>query len=474
MNRTKIQKVMLISPYPYETKEINEATHYPPMGLAYAASYLEEKGLICNILDANLFRLGFHELMAKIKEFNPDLIGITANIAFIREAMSISKESKNMGKYVLIGGPSSMGNTEYILNNSNADAVISGEGEVVMWNFINVINHNRDFDELRGISCIKRGAFIRNEKEEPIQDVDNIPFPAYHLLPNLGLYESRSRKHPVAPIVTSRGCPYQCSFCLSQNTGWRPRSPENVLREIEMLVNKFGVRQIDILDDNFTLDAKRAERILDMIIAKKWNLAIAFPNGLRADRLTENIVHKMKLAGVYKTGIGIESGEQEIVTRSKKGLILERVNQAVNWFRKEGIIVFGFFMFGLPGETKESMEKTIKFAKKLNPHYANFGVTVPLAGTTLYNELKDAGHLDEDTEEGIKTGYYSIKEGYYNTGNLKKEEIYEFSKKAYRDFYFRPSKIWDMVKTIKSYRELKWTMATSWPLIKGVFSAKSS
>src|SRR3989344_2917030 len=466
----KINKVMLIYPFPYKTKEINEATHYPPMGLAYAAGYLESKGMECKILDANLFRMSFDEIIEEVKKFNPDLVGITSNIAFVREATAISKECKEgLNKYVLIGGPSSAGDAEKILIDSNADAVIKGEGEIVMWGFIEAINKNKDISKLAGISCIKKDKFIQNAPPEPVEDVDSLPFPAYHLLPDLDLYDSRSRKHPVAPIVTSRGCPYQCSFCLSQNTGWRPRSPENVLKEIEMLVTKFKVKQIDILDDNFTLKFDRATEILDKIIEKNWDISIAFPNGVRADRLTKELVYKMKLAGVYKTGVGIESAEQEILNNVKKGLRIEQVRTAVKWFREEEIIVFGFFMFGLPGETMETMEKTLEFAKEINHHSANFGVTTPLPGTTLYNELKEKNQLEEDTQEGISTGFYSIKGGHYGTDKLSREDISEFAKKAYKGFYFRPSKLIDMAKSIKTYKEFKWTVSMSWPLVKGIF-----
>lgn len=466
--KNKIEKVMLINPYNYYSKEVNEPTHYPPLGLAYAASYLESKGIKCSILDANLFRLNFEDVIQKVKENNPDLVGITANIAFIKEAEEISRECKeNLGKYVLIGGPSSKGDTKNILERSKADAVVRGEGEIVIWNLIDSINRGKDTSKIPGTSFIKKNKLTFNTEPEPIKDVDNIPFPAYHLLPDLDLYHSRSRKHPVAPILTSRGCPYQCTFCLSQNTGWRPRSAENVIKEIDLLVTKFGVKQIDILDDNFTLEFNRAIKILDTIIEKNWGISIQFPNGVRADRLSEEIVHKMKLAGVYKVGVGIESGDQNVLNKAKKGLKIEQSRKAVSLFRKEGIVVFGFFMFGLLDETKETMLKTIDFAKEINPHYANFGVVTPLPGTTLYQELQEKKILDH-MDEGIKTGYYSIKGGHFETEKLKKEEVELFVKKAYREFYFRPSKIWDMMKTIKTYRELKWTIETSLPLLKGM------
>lgn len=461
-------KVMLISPYSYTAKEINEPTQFPPVGLAYIAAYLESNGVECRILDANLYKLGHQEMFAKVVEYDPDIVGMSVNIAFIKEVIRLSKDIKSkLNKKVILGGPSSLGNVEYVLTHSLADCIVRGEGELVFWNVVR--NNAKNLEEIKGISFLKDGKVVSNQKEELIKDVDSIPFPAYHLLPDLKLYRNRSRKHPIATIVTSRGCPYSCTFCLSANTGWRPRSPENVVREIETLVKNYGVKQIDILDDNFTLNAERAENILDLITEKKLNLVISFPNGVRADRLSENLVHKMKIAGVYRVGIGIESGRQSIVDGVKKSLRLEKVRECIKWFRKEGIIVCGFFMFGLPGEDIQAMEQTIKFANEVDPHFANFGVTVPLPGTQLYNMLKDGGHLIEDTQEGVTSGYYSIKEGHYTMGNLKPEDILKIQKKAYKKFYFRPKKMIELAFTIRSLRELRWTIEMSLPLLKGIF-----
>jgi radical SAM superfamily enzyme YgiQ (UPF0313 family) len=316
---------------------------------------------------------------------------------------------------------------------------------------------------------MKNGKLIQNEKEKLIKNLDNLPFPAYHLLPKLKFYESRSRKTPVAPILTSRGCPYQCVYCNKSVFGsrFRKRSAENIITEIELLIKKFGVKQIDILDDNFTLDIAHAEQILDMIIGRKLGIYITFPNGLRADRLTRRIVRKMKQAGVYKVGIGIETGDTKIMKNIKKGLDLGKVVQAIRWLRKERITVFGFFMLGLPGETPKTMQKTIDFAIMANPHIANFAITVPMPNTELYEMIKNSGRFVK--EEKIEKGYYTIDGGYYELDNLRSKDVLQYQRKAYLNFYFRPKKIIDFIFQIKSYRELKWTIKTAIPLISGIF-----
>ena len=462
----EIKKVLFVNPKPQFSKVIMDASHYPPMGLAYTAAYLEAQGIECKIIDADILNLTNEEIFNRIKKFDPDLVGITFNVAKVQEAIEISKWIKeNIPTIVILGGPSSSGDVKNILEKSKADCVVKGEGEIVTWN---IIKNKCDFKNTNGLIFIDNGNLIITPDQEPIRDLDSLPMPAYHLLPELKLYKTRARKTPVVPMVTERGCPYGCTFCNSARTGFRPRSPENVLREIETLVKKYKVKQIDILDDNFTFNLERAHKILDLILERKIKILITFPNGLRADRLTEELVAKMEKAGVYRTGIGIESGDQKIVDGIKKSLDLEKVKQAMKWLRKYNIISFGYFQFGLPGETRESMEKTIQFAKEINPNWANFGVTTPLPGTALYKILKDSNNLNTSEDQNVATGFYSIKKGYADTENLKMDDVLNSQRRAWMGFYFRPGKVIDVIKTIRSYGELRWTVSLAWPILKGI------
>ena len=465
-----IKSVLLVNPYPRLAKVIMEASQLPPIGLAYTAAFLESKGVTCWIIDANILKLDEEKVMEKIKECNPDMVGVSFNIATVKEAITIAKESKVLGKKVIMGGPSSKGELLSILEKSGADCIVRGEGEIVTWNLI-----EKDFDlkNTKGIAYLENNKVISTPEEEKIKDVDALPFPAYNLLPDLDLYRNRSRRHPIAPMVTSRGCPYGCSFCGSAYTGWRARSPENVVAEIEYLMKNFDVKQVDILDDNFTLDLNRAEKICDLIINKKIDILITFPNGLRDDRLSEPLVEKLAKAGVYRAGIGIESGDQKIVNNINKSLKLEQVKIALRWLRKNKIVTFGYFQFGLPGETKESMQKTIDFAKDVNPNWANFGITTPLPGTPLYKELQKQGKLTVSEDEGIESGFYSVKTGHYDTGDVTIVDVMSYQKMAWKKFYFRPSKIMDLLGTIKSYRELEWTVSLTLPILKGVIFKKN-
>lgn len=465
-----IRSALFVTPYPEHAEVIMEASHLPPLGLAYTAAFLESKGITCWIIDANLLQLSVDAVLAKIHEYKPDLVGVSFNVATVKEAISLAAASKQMGKRVIMGGPSSKGELKGILEKSHADCIVRGEGEIVTWNLI-----ASDFAlaDVKGIAYLADGAVVHTPEEEKIKDLDALPFPAYHLLPDLDLYHNRSRRHPIAPMLTSRGCPYGCSFCGSAYSGWRPRSPENVVGEIEYLMQKFGVRQVDILDDNFTMNLERAEKICDLLIAKKLDILITFPNGMRADRLTEPLVAKLAQAGVYRTGIGIESGDQRIVDNINKSLKLEQVKLALSWLRKHNIVTFGYFQFGLPGETKETMQRTIDFALEVNPNWANFGITTPLPGTPLYKELQQQGKLTVLADEGIETGFYSVKEGHYDIGDVTMEDVMRYQQMAWRKFYFRPRKFFDVLSTLKSYREFEWTVSLALPILKGVLFKKS-
>ena len=464
--KNKIEKIMFVSPYPEKAKVIMEPSHYPPIGLAYTASFIEKYGFICEILDANLFKLNTEKVFGKIKKYNPDVVGLSFNVVTVNEVIEISKRVKDeLGKKVILGGPSSSGDPRFILEKSKADCIVRNEGESVT---LNLIQKNFDLENIFGISYLEKGKLVVNPDQVLIEDVDSIPFPAWHLLPDLSLYKNRSRKFPIAPMVTSRGCPYSCTFCGSANTGWRYRSADNIVAEIELLSKEYGVKQIDVLDDNFTLSFNRAHEILDKIIEKKLDVLITFPNGLRADRLNEELIKKMKKAGVYRTGIGIETGDEEVMKNIKKSLDLDKVRASIKLLRKYGIIVFGYFQFGLPGDTKESMQKTVEFAKEVNPHWANFGITTPLPGTKLYNDLVELGKIEEGGDDSISSGYYAIKDAHFDT-NASKEDIEYYQRKAWREFYFRPIKVIDTISTIRSWREFEWTVRLAWPIFKGLF-----
>ena len=464
----KIKKAVFVNPFPYYAKGINEATMYPPLGIAYLASVVEAQGVEAKIIDANVLQMPNDVVFEQIEKFNPDLVAISVNVVTSRAGVELAKVVKRkLKKIVMLGGPHATVSPETILVESKADCVVRQEGEATI---AEIIDRNGVFAGIDGVTYMKKGKIINNGDRALIDDLDTIPFPAYHLLPKLKNYKSKARKFPIGSIISSRGCPYACIYCNKSIFGFkfRSRSPENVVEEIELLVNKYGARQIDILDDNFTLNIENAEKVLDLIIEKKMDIAINLQNGVRADRLTRRLVKKMRQAGVVKVGLGIESGSPRMLKVMKKSLVLSKVVKAIEWFRSEGIVVTGFFMIGLPSETEASMRKTIDFAKKANPHFANFSIVVPLPGTELYEMVKEKEGFTKTVDSGLETGFLSSS-FYYRFDNLAPETILKYQRMAYSEFYFRPSKALEVIFTLRSFNEMMWTINTGVNVMKGVF-----
>jgi len=447
--------VFLLNPSSESARGTNRATIYPPLGLLYIGSTIKSTHKV-RIIDFNALGMDQKFLLKEIYEHKPDIIGISANVVTSGAAITLAKQIKEKFKEILLvtGGPMPTVTPETFLE--SFDIVVRNEGEET---FRRVLE-NEPLEKIDGISFKKEGKIIHNNPAKLISDLNGLPFPDYSLLePSLKNYRSRARAMPSAPIMTSRGCPYLCTYCNKNIFGhkFRARSPENVIQEIEYLINEYGIKQIDILDDNFTLDMKRAEEILDLIIYKKFNIFINLQNGICANRVNRQLIRKMKKAGVYKVGIGVESGNQKILENVKKNVDLKNVKEVIGDFKKEGIIVYGFFMLGLPGDTPETMLDTINFAIDANPHIADFSITVPFPGTELYEWVKKYGRFITEPSIGYEMGFFGGK-AFYETEKTLAMDVEKYFVRAYRTFYFRPSKIYELITTIKSFNELKWTI----------------
>lgn len=456
--------ILLINPYSEESCGINETTVEVPVGLLSIASFLEKNGTNVGLLDAYSMQLPQHKVINRIKELRPRVVGISVNIFSFLQAITYTEEIKNISKDIIViwGGPHPTIASDLCLEKSKADIVVIGEGELTALELLKCILNNRDYAELKGIVYRQNGSFRVNSPRERITDLDNLPFPAYHLLPNLKYYKSRARKKPFMGIVTSRGCPFNCIYCSKDVFKNRitMRSPENIIEEIDLLVNKYHIRQIDILDDNFTMDSERVETLCDLIIKNNYKIFISLQSGIRADKVNEPLMAKMKRAGVFKVAFGVETGNITILKEIRKQLDLDKVLTASRLARKCGMIIIGFFMIGLPGDNELTLQETIDFAIKMNPHIANFMMTIPFYGTELYKKVEKEGRFLFDSKGGISHGFYSAK-AYYELGNLTQELMIKYYKKAYRDFYFRFSKAIDLFCSVRSFGELWWIIETS-------------
>lgn len=466
--------IILVNPFPYYARgvNINRGTCNPPLGLAYLAAYLEQNGTDCRILDANLEGWGTEEVVRRIGAAPAAWVGITTNIVTARAAVELSRGIKARWpeRKVILGGPYATALPEKALRDSGADVVVIGEGEETLGD---LLRRTDDPRTVRGI-CLPDpagGPVFRTPPRDPIRDLESLPFPAYHLLPDLRRYRARTRARPFALLITSRGCPFGCSYCNKNIFGsvFRKRSAANIVAEVEWLTRRYHVRQIDIVDDVFNLDIARAEEFFDLIIAKGIRVWFSFANGLRADRLTPGLVRKMKRAGVFKVSIGVESGSPLILKQIHKALDLDKAVEAIRLFRREGIVVSGFFMIGLPHDTPQTMQQTIDFARAANPHFAHYALTTPMPGTALYETIRHGGEFLESVETAGERGFQGGDAFSYRLEGMDPPTILKYYRKAYFDFYFRLSKILDILTTLRSFAELRWTLEASLAVLRNIF-----
>lgn len=466
--------IVLINPYPEDAYGINEGTIEPPLGLGYLAAVTEKAGFTCKIIDANILKLKLIDVWKLIKRGRPKIVGISVNLYSYQVSLKLADKIKKIlpTTIVILGGPTPTSSPEKIMQHCKADAVCIGEGEETFTEILNNLGKNKHlFKNVAGIIYRLGDKIIQNKPRDFIKNIDTIPYPAYHLFPSLSVYKTRAVKKPAAPILTSRGCPFQCVFCSKDvfKFSCRMRSPKNVIGEIDMLVKKYGVKQIDILDDNFTINRARTLKILNLLIKKNYDLHINLQSGVRTEGIDKIIINKMRKANIFKIPFGIESGDPLILQKIKKQLDLKRVIRCAELAKKAGMQTYGFFILGLPGDNQTTMQRTIDFAIKMNPNIANFTIAIPFPGTELYNVVKKEGHFLVNIDNGINAGFYA-NQVFYELPGMNSSEVLEYYKKAMRSFYFRPTKILEIILSMKSMSEFQWLTSTSYSIIKKLWS----
>ena len=475
-------KICLINPPVLVPKNWKGLTRvFQPLGLAYIAAVLEKNGYDVVILDAlaedwkstheykdiKYNGMSFEKITEKVKEIDPDIVGITIVSAHKRAGLwtaeAVKKADKNI--FVVAGGPHVCVRPKETLAEENIDFICIGEGEYTMLELVKTLENGGSLKSIKGLGWKEGKKLVINEPRPPIENLDELPFPARHLLPMDIYFEAakymqtaRASAKKWANIITSRGCPFNCIFCsvnLSMGRVWRPRSPENVVEEIKQLVKDYGIEELNFEDDNLTLNKKRAERIFDLIVEKgikiEWNAS----NGVRADTLDESLLKKMKASGCTWIYVAPESGSQEVVDKIVgKKLDLKKVEEAVKLCKKVGVGTGCYFVMGLPGETKEDIEKTIEFGRKLRllgAETCSFFIANPFYGTRLYNVSKEKNYLTRKDDEELEEGFLNL-DAMISTPDFTPEEIYNFRNQAMGEQDF--SLVTNRIKSISGIKFL--------------------
>jgi radical SAM superfamily enzyme YgiQ (UPF0313 family) len=407
-------RIALISP-----KWNKKANDYPPLGLGYLAAVLEHDHHQVQILDFSLDpQSSLDSDVQQVVAFDPHLVGITAMTSVYHNALETATLLKAyLGRPIVLGGPHATMCPERILAEAPViDYVVRGEGEATIVELIEALGGDRDLGSVNGLTYRRRGEvspssgrgeIVSNPDRELIADLDALPFPARHLF-EPKRYGLRSPEgHPMATILSSRGCPYNCSYCFKGIVGrtYRQRSPENIIAELRHIIAEYGIRIFYFIDDLFTIDSRRLQAITEGLITQK--LDIRWQCLGRVDRVSGEILRKMYAAGCRRIHYGIESGNQEILQRINKGIKLEQVRDAVRWTKQAGIQAKGYFMLGLPGDTEETMQQTIDLAVELDLDEAMFSLTTPFPGTRLWDELVNKRPETEYNQDFTRAYYYT-------------------------------------------------------------------
>lgn len=431
-------KVALVRPW-YHSHLIT-----PPLGIGYIASACRTKNIETVIIDG-LNRDLSPEAAAGLCRDYP-VVGISLMASYINEAAHLTALLKRLGATVVIGGPYPTALPYQALGETGADYAVVGEGEETFPGLVRSIVSRQDRLP-RG--AIKAGTVGSFEEQPFITDLDNIAFPdwehmdprTYKKAPHGGVV-----KHfPVAPVITSRGCPYECTFCASPRI-WkrkiRYRSARNTVDEIEYLVKRFGVREIHFEDDNLTLKKEHAQEICDAILSRGLKISWATPNGVRADTLDKPLLDLMKRSGCYYLAFGIESANSAILRNIKKRTDIESISRAIGLARSVGIVTQGFFIFGLPGETRQSMDETMRFAMKSGLDRAQFLLLDVLPGSELWDTL------GKERCVSLREAR-SYQDVTWLPDGVSREELAAVQAKAFRKFFLRPRQLYGIVKYLK-------------------------
>ncbi|MEA3398318.1 MAG: radical SAM protein [Patescibacteria group bacterium] len=430
----------------------------PPLGLMYIAGYIQKFApeFEVKIIDCFAEQLDHEQISHKIKDFSPDVIGLTVMSFTLIDSMEIAKIAKSIDSNikVVFGGPHVNIYERETIDLGNVDYIVLGEGEKNFYHLIKNINNHNNLRNIPGLVYYDQNKnYVHTGLPPLIDNLDKIPFPARNLINN-NLYSSvLGTSKRVTTMITSRGCPYKCIFCDRPHLGkiFRARSAGNVVSEIKESMN-YGIKEYLIYDDTFTIDRQRVIEICDLIVKEK--LAISWDIRARVNTIDEEILSKLKSAGCVRIHYGVESGTQKILNVLRKGITIDQVKRAFELTNKAGIETLAYFMIGNPTETKEEIKKTIDFAKRLKPDYVHITATMPFPATDLYSWALDKKIIPKDVWlEYAKNPKQEFAPPLW-IEHVSENDLHNFIKRAYRGFYFRPSYIVKRIFALKSFHEL--------------------
>jgi len=400
---------IFVPPQGYVAQRWEEGNSMPPLGILFLAAVLEKEGYEAEIVPADILKLNWSDIAKKIDDFKPNVVGITTTTENRFESFKLARIAKETNPKIitLLGGPHiSMAREDTIKHRKEADIVSIGEGENTIKELAKALETGDSLYKVKGLIFRDNNEIIFTGERPRIEDLDILPFPARHLIPmekyNFHVETRDGKRRKAQNIMTSRGCPFNCYFCATPvNWGRRMRghSPERVIKEIEILVEKYEAEFIWFYDDTLNYNKKRLHKIMDMIIERKLN--IKFANEFRIDVVDKTLLEKMKEAGLEQGFFGIEAGSSRVRKNIvKKNFDIEKAYQFLEWSKELDFIPGPFFIFSHHTETWEEAQETLKIIEKVKEINPNADISVAILhiypGTPLEYIAKEEGILPKD------------------------------------------------------------------------------
>jgi anaerobic magnesium-protoporphyrin IX monomethyl ester cyclase len=455
------------SVYKLFKRETKRSETRSPEGILYVASLLLEKGHNVSVVDGHLENMSFDRLVDTVAAQKPDIAGCGSTTPEFPMVSRYLESIKNRSCCLtVLGGPHATALPDSIISeNPHIDYVVRGEGEYTFLELVETLNHDGDLCQAEGLAFAQNGAPVVTPARAFIDDLDQLPPPARDLVPiEKYLYpHPKEGLKPAVTMLTSRGCPFNCIFCFSMlGKKTRYRSVRLVVDELEMLKGKYDIDFFVFHDETFTVNRSRTMNMCQEIIDR--HLDIDWYCFTRADALDEELIAKMSKAGCVKVSMGVESGNQQVLDRVRKNTTLEGIRKVYQWLNHYGIETRGSFILGLPGETHETIRKTVEFSKSLDLKRVAFNIATPYPGTKLYEMARKGQQirlLSEDWGEYRRWGNAVIK-----TDAVSREELIQWQEKATAEFYSQRRIILYHLRKLLTTKDFAYYLRPFWFAIK--------
>lgn len=457
-----MMKVLLINPPSFHIAKssvewdlgIESIGAYPPLGLMQiAAQVLKSTDYQIKIIDTVVSKMDYATLEKDIVDFAPDVVGMTAFTFAFYDLMQTAKLVKkiNPNIHICLGGPHTTVFARETVAKPEIDSIVLGEGEFIFIELLKALEEKKDIKTVKGLVIKDKGKVIQTGEPGFTSNLDELPYPAFELVPFKEYYSSVGSANPTGVLCSSRGCPYRCTFCLSPATKYRQRSIEKIIEEIKAYY-EHGIREFFFFDDLFNINTRRVEEFSQALLDKGLDITWAFRG--RVDQVSENMLCLAKKSGCRLVSLGIEDYTDEGLKLIKKNITVEQIVRAVSLVKKVGIECSTNWIIGFPHhKTKQDIVDMINFVKKLDPDYAEFTILVPFYGTAIYEEgiqrgILSVGVWEEFIANPTKDFLIPAWEEHFS-----REELSKLYKMCYNKFYFRPKYVIKQITKVKSLSE---------------------